>query len=72
MPKNVKKLTLQKYMLACSFVWVRVFYINGREYTVVKNEVLKIIYGPKWEEVMGGLWKLHNEFFIICTLTVHH
>jgi hypothetical protein len=40
-------------MVAYSFVWV-----EGRTY---KNEVLKILFGPKWEEVTGGLRKLHNE-----------
>jgi hypothetical protein len=28
---------------------------------VFENRVLRIIFGPKWDEVAGGWRKLHNE-----------
>jgi hypothetical protein len=35
---------------------------------IFENRVLRGIFEPKRDEVTGGLRKLHNEDFIICTL----
>jgi hypothetical protein len=34
---------------------------------VFENMVLRRIFGPKRDEMMGGRRKLHNEVSIICT-----
>jgi hypothetical protein len=34
---------------------------------VLENRVLRRIFGPKRDDVMGEWRKLHNESFIICT-----
>jgi hypothetical protein len=38
------------------------------ELWVSENRVLRGIFGPKREELAGGLIRLHNEEFITCTL----
>jgi hypothetical protein len=46
-------------------VWVSLKYVSdikgGTQTDVFKNRVLRKIFGPKRDEVMGGWRKLHNE-----------
>jgi hypothetical protein len=55
---------MQKYNFACGFVWVWNLVSDITEehrLRVFENRVLRRIFGPKRDEVVGGWRKLHNE-----------
>jgi len=60
-PMNIK---IQKYMLHAALYRHETWYLTLREehrLRMLKNKVLKEIFGPKREEVTRGWRKLHNE-----------
>jgi hypothetical protein len=59
----VKIKICKNYNFTCGFVWVETWSLTLREehrMRVFENRVLRIIFGPKRDEVTGGWRKLHN------------
>jgi hypothetical protein len=55
---------MQNYNFACGSVWVRNLVSDIKKehrLEVFENRVLRRIFGPKKDEVIGGLRKMHNE-----------
>jgi hypothetical protein len=61
--KKSKNENIQVYNFACDFVWVETWSLTLREehgLRVFENRVLRRIFGPKRDEVMGGCRRLHQ------------
>jgi hypothetical protein len=61
--KKFKNENTQDYNFVCGFVWVKAWSLTLREEYSLRmfaNKVLRRIFGPKTDEVTGGLGKLHN------------
>jgi hypothetical protein len=39
------------------------------DWRVFENRVVRRIFGPKQDEIIGGLRKLHNEFHNLCSFS---
>jgi hypothetical protein len=55
---DLLKETMTNYNFACGSVWVTLR--EEHELRVFENRVLRGIFGPERDEVMGGWRKLHN------------
>jgi len=61
---SLQSSVLLKYSEDFTFTFKRRTYRLG----VSENRMLRIIFGPEREDVVGGWRRLHNENFITCTL----
>jgi hypothetical protein len=60
--KNVQKWNIQDYNFAYGSVWVQNFVSDIKGGLMVfEKRVLRRIFGPRRDEVIGGWRKLHNE-----------
>jgi hypothetical protein len=67
---NVKVKIYKTIILPVVLYWCEAWSLTLREehrLRVFENRVLKIIFGPKRDEVMGEWRKLHSEELHICT-----
>jgi hypothetical protein len=72
LPKNLQIKIYKTIILSVVLYGCETWFLTLREehrLRVFENRVLRRIFGPKEEEVMGGWRRLHNEeLFITCTL----